>query len=102
MTRRVYARPSRDGGVSELRNSSAMVSHWVMTLIDEVIASRLPPPEARRAIRLAAGVAVKRFAAEVQVHRTTLIRWENGTQEPRGEARQRYAQLLNALRTVAP
>lgn len=83
-----------------MRNSRAVVSYIDMTLIDEVRASRLPSAKTRRAIRLAAGVPVDRMAAELQVHRTTLIRWENGAQEPRSDARTRYARLLNELRAV--
>lgn len=71
-----------------------------MTLIEEVRASRLPSPKTRRAIRLAAGVSQVRMAAELGVHRATVIRWENGEQEPSGDARTRYAQLLVGLREV--
>lgn len=50
---------------------------------------------------MAAGVSQVRLAAELRVHRATLIRWENGDQEPRGDARERYARLLAELREVA-
>lgn len=73
-----------------------------MTLIDEVRARQLPSAKTCRAIRLAAGVSQTRMAAELGVHRVTLLRWENGVQEPRGESRERYAQLLAGLREVAP
>jgi DNA-binding transcriptional regulator YiaG len=68
-----------------------------MTLIEEVLAQRLPPVKVRRAIRLAAGVSQVRLAAELDIHRLTLIRWENGTIEPRGDNRARYARLLADL-----
>jgi DNA-binding XRE family transcriptional regulator len=72
-----------------------------MTLIDEVRARQLPSAKARRAIRVAADVSQGRMAAEVGVHRSTLIRWENGECVPRGEARERYAKLLAALQQVS-
>lgn len=71
-----------------------------MTLIDEVRARQLPSVEARRAIRVAADVSQIRMAAELGVHRSTLIRWENGECVPRGEVRERYARLLAGLRQV--
>jgi DNA-binding XRE family transcriptional regulator len=72
-----------------------------MTLIDEIQARRLPPVRQRRAIRLDAGVSQIRMAAELGVHRSTFIRWETGTQEPKGESAQRYARLLADLERVA-
>jgi DNA-binding XRE family transcriptional regulator len=72
-----------------------------MTLIDEVIARRLPSVRTRRAIRLAAGVSQVRMAAELGVHRLTLISWENGTHQPRGNSAERYARLLDDLKQAA-
>jgi DNA-binding XRE family transcriptional regulator len=72
-----------------------------MTLIDELIARRLPSPRTRRAIRLAARVSQVRMAAELGVHRTTLIRWETGKLEPGGDGAERYARLLGELRRIA-
>ena len=72
-----------------------------MTLIDEVRAGRLPSATERRAIRVDADVSQVRMAAEIGVHRSTLIRWENGECVPRGEARERYARLLTALQQVS-
>jgi transcriptional regulator with XRE-family HTH domain len=72
-----------------------------MTLIDEVRARQLPSAKTRRAIRLAAGVSQLRMAAELGVHRTTFIRWENGRQDPRGGSRERYAKLLAGLQQVS-
>ena len=72
-----------------------------MSLIEEVRARQLPPVRMRRAIRLAAGVSQVRMAAELGVHRLTFIRWENGTQEPRGDSGERYARLLAALQQVS-
>ena len=78
------------------------VSHAVMSLIEELQARRLPPVNMRRAIRLAAGVSQVRMAAELDVHRLTFVRWENGTHEPRSSNRERYARLLADLQQVAP
>ena len=72
-----------------------------MTLIEEIQARRLPSPKTRRAIRLAADVSQARMAAELGVHRITLIRWENGTSKPHGASGERYARLLAALRQVS-
>ena len=78
------------------------VSHACMTLIEEVRARHLPAVKMRRAIRLAAGVSQVRMAAELGVHRLTLVRWENGTIEPRGDNRAHYASLLAQLQQVSP
>jgi transcriptional regulator with XRE-family HTH domain len=73
-----------------------------MTLIDEVRArQQLPSVKVCRAIRLAAGVSQMRMAAELGIHRLTFIRWENGTHEPRGDGRERYAKLLTDLQQVS-
>ncbi len=40
------------------------------------------------------------MAAELGVHRLTFIRWENGTHDPRGANRERYARLLADPRKV--
>jgi DNA-binding XRE family transcriptional regulator len=77
------------------------LSHSRMTLIDEVRAGRLPPPEKRREIRLRAKVSQVRMARELGVHRLTLIHWEEGSHEPTAEHRLRYAQLLAQLRRAA-
>ena len=70
-----------------------------MNLLDEVRAlAALPKPAKARAIRTAVGVSQVRLAAEIGVHRVTLVRWESGEHEPRGPARIAYAQLLEQLR----
>jgi transcriptional regulator with XRE-family HTH domain len=68
-----------------------------VTLIEEVQAGRLPALKVRRAIRVAANISQIRMAAELGVHRSTFIRWEDGIFEPRGEKRARYAKLLREL-----
>jgi DNA-binding XRE family transcriptional regulator len=72
-----------------------------MTLIEEVRARQLPSVNMRRAIRIAAGVSQTRMAAELEVHRLTFVRWENGTHEPRGDSAERYARLLAQLQQVS-
>jgi DNA-binding transcriptional regulator YiaG len=76
------------------------MSHSPMTLIDEIQERRLPPVAVRRAIRLAARVSQARMARELGVHRITIVRWENGASEPRGEHRKIYARLLADLQQV--
>jgi transcriptional regulator with XRE-family HTH domain len=71
-----------------------------VSLIDEVRARRMPEPKVRREIRVAAGVSQVRMAEEIGVDRTTLIRWENGESQPRGDAGARYAKLLSDLHEV--
>ena len=71
------------------------------TLIEEVRARRLPPRQVARAIRVAAGVTQGRMATELGLHRVTVARWEAGAQVPTGEARERYAHLLERLAEAA-
>ena len=76
-------------------------------LLEEVRESlSLPSPPVAREIRQAAGVTQARMAAELQVHETTLARWESGTCTPRGDMRRQYARLLadldDAARNSAP
>jgi transcriptional regulator with XRE-family HTH domain len=59
---------------------------------------RLPPPAARRAIRLAAGLTLAEVGRSLEVSRQTVWRWEEGHREPRGETRLAYARALRELR----
>ena len=71
------------------------------TLADEVrLMVSLPPAAARAAIRRRARVTRERMAQELAVQPLTITRWENGTREPRGELRLRYARLLDLLSEV--
>lgn len=54
--------------------------------------------EARR-LRLAAGLSLREVAREVGVAVPTVLRWETGERQPRGNAALRYARLLEALKT---
>ncbi len=68
-----------------------------MSLIEEVRAVSYPTQDlARDPPR--AHVSQTRMAAELGIHRLTLVRWENGEIEPTGENRERYARLLAELR----
>lgn len=58
----------------------------------------LPPPEMRRAIRKAAGITQARLAGALGVHEITLLRWEHGSHEPRGEHLVAYARALEEMR----
>jgi len=60
-------------------------------------ARRLPPPAAAKGIRTRAGVSQARLAAELEVHRVTVARWESGLRQPRGALRAAYAALLLEL-----
>lgn len=61
----------------------------------------LPPVAARRAIRLAAGVGQEELARALGVSRWSVLRWERGRVEPRGESRRHYAGALRVMRGVA-
>jgi DNA-binding transcriptional regulator YiaG len=70
-------------------------------LVDQVrLARRLPSPRIARAIREEAGVSQVALAAELGVHRVTLVRWESGTRRPRGKTLAAYVALLDQLREV--
>jgi transcriptional regulator with XRE-family HTH domain len=61
----------------------------------------LPAPDARRAIRVAAGVTQADVALEVGVDRAAVSRWERGERRPRGPALIRYSHLLQKLGEAA-
>lgn len=67
-------------------------------------AVELPPPEKRRAIRIAAGLAQQDIADAFQppVHRETVSRWERGERMPRGQNLVAYVTVLNELRNGRP
>ena len=70
-------------------------------LADEVqLMVTLPGPAERKAIRQRARVSCARLAEEVGVQPLAVKRWENGSREPRGELRLRYARLLRMLAEV--
>jgi DNA-binding transcriptional regulator YiaG len=61
---------------------------------------RLPDPDARRALRKAAGLTGHRTAQILGVTDMTVSLWERGEREPRGENLARYVELLDELRRV--
>jgi len=69
-----------------------------MELVDEVAARRaLPSPDARRFIRVTAGVSLRRMGEALDVQASTVMRWERGQAVPRPDALTRYAALLEQL-----
>lgn len=67
--------------------------------ITELIRSRqLPRPELRRALRLEAGLSLADLASRLDVHRSTISKWELGHREPRAANREAYASLLAELK----
>lgn len=70
-------------------------------LEDARSATALPAPGVAHAIREAAGVHLTELADTLDVHRTTLYRWEAGESRPKNNKRRAaYAQALNELRRV--
>lgn len=61
-------------------------------------ARRLPSPAAAKAIRIDAAVSQAELAAELGVHRMTVLRWEDGSRRPRGQLLMAYVALLDQLR----
>jgi DNA-binding transcriptional regulator YiaG len=50
-----------------------------------------------RAIREDAGLSLTELANEIDVHRTTIHRWEKGTRRPSGGGAVRYLKALDKL-----
>ncbi len=63
-------------------------------------AKRLPPPAARRALRVAAGLTLQDVADVVGVTRQAVAKWETGDRNPSGRVRSAYAQALADLRRL--
>jgi len=72
-------------------------------LIARMRASRLPPPAARRSIRLAAGVSLRELAEAfpIPVSPMTVLRWEKGQTAPRRNHAVAYRRLLDELQRAA-
>lgn len=58
---------------------------------------QLPDPAAARAIRVEAHFTQREVAAELEVDRVTVARWEAGRRRPRGSLAERYGALLRTL-----
>lgn len=68
------------------------------TIFNQIAAARpLPHPDQRAHLRRALGIKQLDVAAAVGVSTQTVWAWENGRSKPRGEHRQRYAELLAAM-----
>jgi DNA-binding XRE family transcriptional regulator len=59
--------------------------------------TQLPTPEARRAIRVSAGVSLADIARAVGVTRQTAMLWERGARRPSGERLLAYVAVLEML-----
>lgn len=86
--------------VTNLRGMPSSAAATDAGLVERVRQSRLPRPQARRRIRLAARVTLRDIAQELQVSPMTVLRWEQGTSEPRLHHATRYRELLDALEQV--
>jgi DNA-binding transcriptional regulator YiaG len=60
-------------------------------------ARRLASNGAARSLRQAARISLPEIATEVGVAVSTIWRWENGQRQPRGEAAERYSDILDRL-----
>ena len=70
----------------------------VKSLLSQVRAKKtLPPPQVRKAIRMASGASVASVAAACGVYEMTVIRWERGERTPRGAHLERYVDVLRLL-----
>lgn len=58
---------------------------------------RLAASGSAKSIRLGAAVSLPEVATEVGVATSTIWRWENGRRTPRGDAAERYCDLLDRL-----
>jgi DNA-binding transcriptional regulator YiaG len=59
---------------------------------------RLPEPAERRTLRKAAGLSAHTLGVTLGVTPTTVLRWEQGTSQPRGRNLTAYLQALDELR----
>lgn len=62
---------------------------------------RLPPPETRRTIRVAAGVSQAAVADALGVSQASVGYWEAGSRTPRGDHAAAYLLLLDELSRAA-
>lgn len=69
----------------------------VQDLLEDVRASRLPPPAERRATRVLANVSLREAGAALGVDPMTVLRWERGA-TPRRDHAIAYGAFLRALR----
>jgi DNA-binding XRE family transcriptional regulator len=62
----------------------------------------LPPPAARRALRVAAGATLEEVGRTVGVSREAIRRYENGSRTPRGAHAEAYAAVLRDFQALIP
>jgi len=74
-----------------------------MSVLDRKVEAyrSLPPPGVRRALREANGLSQDDIAAELDVSRVAVSRWESGDRMPRGDHLIQYAELLERLGRVS-
>lgn len=72
--------------------------------VDALIAghSPLPPPSERERLRKAHGLTQDQVAKALTARRATVVSWESGKTEPKGEQREAYARLLDKLAELYP
>jgi transcriptional regulator with XRE-family HTH domain len=63
-------------------------------------AHKLPPPDARKALRLAAGLTLSDAAEFLTVNAATVARWESGDHLPHRANLERYRSFLETLREI--
>ncbi len=67
-------------------------------LQERVMARRdLPPPEVRRALRIAAGLSLAEVASAVGVSRQAVGHWEDGSRTPAAKHLTAYGKALRIL-----
>jgi transcriptional regulator with XRE-family HTH domain len=76
-----------------------------MTVIEELSAAlqakrELPPPETRRALRMAAGATLEQVARVCDVSAQAVQYWESGS-TPRGDRLLAYSEVLRLFRETA-
>jgi len=57
----------------------------------------LPPPQVRRALRIAAGLSLAEVASAVGVSRQAVAHWEGGSRRPAAKHLTAYCQALRIL-----
>lgn len=78
-----------------MRSTAAVVDG--NDLVSRVRAAQLPPVAMRRSIRRRANASLRDMADVLHVSPMTVLRWEQGTTEPRLQNAAAYRQLLDAL-----
>ncbi len=59
---------------------------------------QLPPPDQRKAIRMAYGVSQNDVASVLGVSRLTVSMWERGETDPKPEHARKYSELLEQMK----